>query len=68
MQYYCWKRKLICLYVYKFILGIDVTATNINDSTMFETVLEKINENVKKPKYMIVNAGCKTPHIYLNCQ
>ena len=46
-----------------FIVGIDVTAANIHDSTMFEKVLQKVNKNVGKPKYVAVDAGYKTPYI-----
>ena len=46
-----------------FILGIDVTAANIHDSVMLEPVLEKVKENIEKPKYVAVDAGYKTPYI-----
>lgn len=48
-----------------FILEIDVTAANVYDSTMFETVLETVIKNVGKPNCMAVDAGYKL-HIYLN--
>ncbi len=47
-----------------FILGIDVTAANVHDSTMFETLYKQVKKNIgKKPKYIAVDAGYKTPHI-----
>ncbi len=46
-----------------FILGINVTAANVHDSTMFEIVLEKVKKNIGKPKYVAVDAGYKIPYI-----
>lgn len=46
-----------------FILGIDVTAANVHDSMMLEPLIEKISKNIGKPKYVVADAGYKTPYI-----
>lgn len=46
-----------------FILGIEVTAANVHDSIMFESVLNQVKRNVGKPKFVAVDAGYKTPYI-----
>lgn len=46
-----------------FILGIEVTAANVHDSSMFEQVLEQVKRNIGKPRYVSVDSGYKTPYI-----
>lgn len=45
------------------ILAIDATAANIHDSVMFEDVLNQVERNIKRPEFVAVDAGYKTPYI-----
>jgi hypothetical protein len=47
-----------------FILAVKTTAANVHDSTMFNEVLESVIKNLgRKPKYVAVDSGYKTPYI-----
>lgn len=46
-----------------FILGLEVTAGNLHDSTVFDTVYDKVVERFEEVEVVAVNAGYKTPWI-----
>ena len=46
-----------------FVLGFEITAANIHDSVMFNTVYEKVTNIFKNVNAVAIDAGYKTPYI-----
>jgi transposase len=46
-----------------FVLASHVTGVNVHDSRIFNRVLDKVMEKVKKPDAVAADAGYKTPYI-----
>ena len=46
-----------------FILGVEVTAGNVSDSVAWDKVYEEVTERFPESKYIVMDAGYKTPWI-----
>lgn len=49
--------------VHNFVLGCEVTAGNVHDSTVFDTVYDEVTEKFREVEAVAVDAGYKTPWI-----
>lgn len=48
---------------HNFILGVELSPANVHDSVMFKNIYDKIKITYPKIKYVVADAGYKTPYI-----
>ena len=46
-----------------WILGVEVTAGNVNDSTAWDAVYDQVTDRFPEAKFIVMDAGYKTPWI-----